>query len=149
MIYFANSEGLIEYNGLTSHIYRMPFNKGARSVCIDSKGIIFTGGFEEIGFWQKKQGCEMMYTSLTTLVDLEKNDEIWKIYSQNGKMYFQSFTSIYVYDYKTIKKNKAPFTMLFMFPMEKGFFVQVLGNGLYTFEMISLISFRAAQSLPT
>jgi len=133
-IYFANSEGLIEYDGLTSNIYKMPFNKGVRSVSIDNAGKIFTGGFEELGFWEKTTDCALTYKSLIKLVNVEKNDEIWKIYIQQGNVYFQSFTSIYIYDYKNVKKIKAPFTQLFMFPKTNGFLVQVLGTGLYNFE---------------
>lgn len=133
-LYFASSDGLIEYDGLTSNTFKLPFNKGARSVCIDNNGFIFTGGFEEFGYWKKNTGCQLEYTSLIHFIDVEKNDEIWKIYHQEGKVYFQSFTSIYVYDYKTVKKFKARYTQLFMFPKEKGFLVQILGLGLFAFE---------------
>jgi DNA-binding CsgD family transcriptional regulator len=133
-LYFANSEGLIEYDGLTSNTYKIPFNKGIRSVCIDDLGLIFTGGFEEFGYWKRNAGCQLEYSSLIHQIEVEKNDEIWKIYHQAGKIYFQSFTSIYVYDYKTVKKFKARFTQLFMFPKEKGFLVQILGLGLFSFE---------------
>lgn len=133
-IYFANSDGLVEYDGLTSNIYKLPFNKGVRSVCIDPEGKIFTGSFEEFGFWTKDKNCRLNYNSLKLLTGPNKNDEIWKIYYQDGKVYFQSFTSIYVYDYKVVKQYKAEFTQLFMFPKNKGFLVQVLDKGLYTFE---------------
>lgn len=133
-VYFANSEGLIEFDGLRSTTHKLPLNKGARSVCIDNNGLIFTGGFEEFGFWQRGSGCELRYESLKRLTDINDNDEIWKIYHQHGLIYFQSFTSIYIYDYKTVKKFEAPFTMLFMFPYQNGFLVQILGNGLFRFE---------------
>jgi DNA-binding CsgD family transcriptional regulator len=134
LVYFANSEGLIEYDGLTTNTYKLPGNKGARSVFIDNNGLIFTGGFEELGFWQKDSGCKLRYISLAKHSQIKDNDEIWKIYQQHGKIYFQSFTSIYIYDYKTIKNAPAPFTVLFMFPKTNGFLVQVLGIGLYNFD---------------
>ncbi len=135
LVYFANSEGLIEYDGLTTTTYKLPNNKGARSVFIDNKGLIFTGGFEELGYWQKGSDCKLRYFSLAKLAEIKSNDEIWKIYEQNGKIYFQSFTTIYIYDYKTIRKPDAPFTLLFMFPKRNnGFLVQILGMGLFNFE---------------
>lgn len=133
-IYFANSEGLVEYDGLTNHTYKMPFNKGLRSVYVDHSGIIFTGGFEDIGYWQKDANCKLQYKSFSKLIDIKENDEIWKIYSQSGKIYFQSFTSIYIYDYKTVRKVEAPFILLFMFPKKHGFLVQAIDKGLYNFE---------------
>lgn len=133
-MYFANSEGLIEYNGLSSVSYKMPNSRGIRSVSIDNQGLIFTGSFEEFGFWQKGSDCKLKYHSLKPLATIDPNDEIWKIYCQNGKVYFQSFTSVYIYNYKTVQKVKAEFTQLFMFPKEKGFLVQILGKGLYTLD---------------
>lgn len=135
LVYFANSEGLIEYDGLTTNTYKLPKNKGVRSVLVDKNGLIFTGGFEELGYWQKDKNCKLRYFSLAKLAEIKGNDEIWKIYEQNGKIYFQSFTTIYIYDYKTIQKPDAPFTLLFMFPKKNnGFLVQILGMGLYNFD---------------
>lgn len=134
IMYFANSEGLVEYDGLQKKLYKLPYQRGVRSVCVDKSGIIFTGGFEEFGYWETDDNYNLHFNSLTKLVKVERNDEIWKIYCHNGKVYFQSFTTIYCYDYITVKAIKAPSILLFMFPMEKGFVVQVLGTGLFTLQ---------------
>lgn len=133
-VYFANSEGLIEFDGLVHKVYKLPYNKGLRSVGSDKDGLIFSGGFEEFGFWENNNGCKLVYHSLSKSIGVENNDEIWKIYCRDNKVYFQSFTSIYVYDYKSVKKIKAQFTQLFMYPVKLGFVVQILGTGLFNFE---------------
>lgn len=132
-IFFANSEGLIEFDGLAKTTCKLPYNKGARSVCIDEQGTVFTGSFEEFGFWDKSSDCKWVYHSLSKTIPIDKNEEIWKIYIRSNKVYFQSFTTIYVYDYHSLKPYKAPFTLLFMFPYGNEFMVQVLGTGLFTF----------------
>ncbi len=134
LVYFANSEGLVEYNGISHKIYHLPFNKSLRSVCVGANGIIYTGAFEEIGYWKLNKDSGLVYHSLDNLVNIEKNDEIWKIYSIEGKVYFQSFTTIYIYDGKTIDPVKSPYSMLFMFPAGKRFIVQIIDNGLYWFD---------------
>ena len=41
-VYFANSAGLIEYNGIKARIYPVPYRQGARSVYVNADGVIFT-----------------------------------------------------------------------------------------------------------
>lgn len=133
-VYFANSNGLMEYNGVSFIQYKFPENSNIRSVLVDKSGNIFTGSFEDFGMWMEDENCEPKYHSLVKNIRIEKNDEIWRIYELNNLIYFQSFTTIYEYDYRTVKIIKAPFTMLFIFPFNNKFITQIIDNGLYWFD---------------
>jgi DNA-binding CsgD family transcriptional regulator len=133
-IYFANSEGLIEFNGISSRLFGLPYGQTIRSVHVSQDGTIFTGSFEEFGYWKKSRDGNLVYHSLSDKISIEKNDEIWKIYENNGIIYFQSFTTIYCFHGGEVKPIKGPFTLLFMFRTSKGFITQVLGRGLYWFD---------------
>ncbi|HNX65349.1 MAG TPA: hypothetical protein PKH02_00625 [Bacteroidales bacterium] len=133
-VYFANSLGLVEYNGISSRLYNMPYRQGIRSVYVDREGTIFTGSFEDFGYWEKDNETGLKYHSLTNSLTIPKNDEIWNIYEMKGVIYFQSFTTIYKYDYKTIKTVSGPTNMLFMFRVGDRFIVQGIGQGLYWFD---------------
>jgi DNA-binding CsgD family transcriptional regulator len=133
-IYFANSEGLVEFNGVNSKLYKLPYSQSIRSVYVTKEQIIYTGSFEEFGYWKYSKEGVLVYTSLAGKVRIEKNDEIWKIYEENGIIYFQSFTTIYCYSNDIVNAVKSPFTMLFTFPADSGFIAQVLGNGIYWFD---------------
>ncbi|MFW5707354.1 MAG: LuxR C-terminal-related transcriptional regulator [Bacteroidota bacterium] len=132
-IYFANSEGLIEYNGISWEKHTIAGNQPVRSVLAHTDGIIYTGSFEEYGYWQHNQRGEFHYISLAEKHGIEKNDEIWKIFSLNGKIYFQSFTSVYIYDGSVVEQIMAPYTMLFMHQLEDRFIVQIIDEGLFYF----------------
>jgi DNA-binding CsgD family transcriptional regulator len=132
-IYFANSEGLIEYNGISSRLLRLPYGQTIRSVHVSQDGTIFTGSFEEFGYWKHNSDGNLHYYSLSDKISIEKNDEIWKIYEDKGIIYFQSFTTIYCCHGDEVKPIKGPFTLLFMFQTSRGFIAQVLGSGLYWF----------------
>ncbi|MFO7923170.1 MAG: hypothetical protein R6U58_05720 [Bacteroidales bacterium] len=132
-IYVGNSEGLIEYNGIYWRRYLLNDNLPVRSVSVHDNGDIFTGSFEEFGFWRYDNMGELVYHSLTFLTEMERNDEIWKIYILDGVVFFQSFTSIYVYDYTDIEKVVAPYTMLFMHVVDGQFITQILDEGLFWF----------------
>lgn len=133
-MYFANSKGLVEYNGLSTRLFRMPFTQGLRSVYTGNDGRIFTGSFEDFGYWIRDNEGGLRYTSLTGGITIPKNDEIWNIIESNGVVYFQSFTTIYTFDSNAVKSIKAPGNMLFMFKTNNHFMVQVLGKGLFFFD---------------
>ncbi len=133
-IYFANSAGLIEYNGITARSYPVPYRQGARSVYVNGEGVIFTGSFEDFGFWMKDQSGALSYTSLATPADVAENDEIWNIYETGGTLCFQSFTSVYVYNYNSVKRIAAPSSMLFFFRSGDRFIAQSIDEGLYWFD---------------
>jgi DNA-binding CsgD family transcriptional regulator len=133
-VYFANSAGLVEYNGISSRLFTMPFKQGLRSVYVDPTGTIFTGSFEDFGFWKSDERGGLEYHSLSGKVHIPGNDEIWNILALNGTVYFQSFTTIYAFRNGTVKSIASPGILLFMFPYEGNFLVQVLGQGLYKFD---------------
>jgi len=133
MLYFANSRGLIVYDGINTSVHELPLSVPVRSVNVNND-IVYTGAYEEFGYWQRNDSCRLKYFSLSSGINMAPNDEIWKIYKRWGKVYFQSFTSIYEYDAKNVKRFEAPHTMLFMFPVSKGFIVQVLHQGLFLFD---------------
>lgn len=133
-IYFANSEGLIEFNGISRKTYTLQENLPVRSVLAHENGRIYTGSFEEFGYWERSTTGELAYRSLSYLKKPDKNDEIWKIFTREGKIYFQSFTSIYIYNNEQIEQVKAPYTMLFMHQVTDRFIVQIIDTGLFWFE---------------
>jgi hypothetical protein len=63
-MYFANNEGLLEYNGSKWILYPSPNETIIRSVkCINDK--VYTGAFMEFGYWQRAANGELFYTSLS------------------------------------------------------------------------------------
>ncbi len=134
LVYFANSYGLGEYNGISLKMYNLPYRESIRSVHVSEEGIIYTGAFEEFGYWRDSTDGNLVYKSLSRNIVVEKNDEIWKIIEFNDNVYFQSFTTVYIWDHKVVKPLKAPFTMLFLFQAGNNLIAQILGNGLYRFD---------------
>ncbi|MEY2702884.1 MAG: hypothetical protein RLY43_1522, partial [Bacteroidota bacterium] len=63
-MYFANNEGLLEFNGSKWVLNPSPNETIIRSVkCINNK--IYTGAFMEFGYWQRATNGELYYTSLS------------------------------------------------------------------------------------
>ena len=66
-MYFANSKGLLEYDDSEWKVYELPQKQKVRSVAIDKKGRIYTGGLGEFGFWLSNEKGTLIYQSLKKL----------------------------------------------------------------------------------
>jgi DNA-binding CsgD family transcriptional regulator/ligand-binding sensor domain-containing protein len=132
IMYYGNAEGLLVYDGRYWQQYRMPDRQIVRSVATDASGRIFTGGFGEFGYWYFKNH-KLIYRSLTNLIPskYKLNGEIWKIYTDNYRVIFQSFSAIYIYKNNSITVVKPNTSFLFLNKAGNRFFAEVLGKGLF------------------
>jgi DNA-binding CsgD family transcriptional regulator len=99
-VYFANKNGLIEFNGISWNLF--PLNNGSdvRSVYPSKKHQrIYVGGINEFGFFEPNEKGKLIYTCLSDL--LRKRDlqigNIWKIYEIDNIIFFQGDTKIVKY----------------------------------------------------
>ncbi len=139
LIYFGNKDGLIAHNGVEWFKYPLPNNKIIRSV-LSKNERIYTGGYDEFGYWLVNDCGEHTYHSLNKLIpnDALKGEEIWNIVALGEHIYFQSFAVILVYNGKTIKRIKAPGAIMFMQVIDDQIWLPVIGNGIYRLESDSL-----------
>ena len=100
--YVANNKGLLEFNGSDWMSYPSPNNTVMRAVnAIEGK--IYTGCYEDFGYWIKNDKGRLNYTSLipklndVTFVD----DQIWNILDFDTWVLFQSGHALYFYNKET------------------------------------------------
>lgn len=135
LIYSANTEGLLCFDGQEWTLFRMKNHAGLRSVNIDGSGRILVGGAGEFGYWERSLYGKMEYTSLTGLVKDKqalKNEEIWRIIIDGEKIYFHTFSKSYLYhqnEITTITANGEPF--LFGFQVNGRLFFEQIPSGLH------------------
>lgn len=135
-VFVANNNGLLVFDGAKWNINRLPVGTIIRSVA-QSGNKVFTGSFEEIGYWVVDSINSWKYNTLTPLIeDIQlHNDEFWRIVEFQNEIYFQSFGSILVYDYKSIKSLTVPNPVLFLIKANNRLFVQEINGEL--FELIN------------
>jgi DNA-binding CsgD family transcriptional regulator len=126
ILYFGNDIGLLEFDGVEWRLNELPNKLAIRSVAVFSHNTLFSGSYEEFGRWDRDISGKFVYTSLSNQIDpaLFRNDDFWKIWIAGDSVYFQSFTSIYVYDYKTIRQIPSPSGFLFLSKVRNEFLVQ-------------------------
>ncbi|MEX0359970.1 MAG: Two component regulator three Y domain-containing protein, partial [Allomuricauda sp.] len=102
-LFAANNKGLLHYNGEKWVLYKLPNNTIVRSVAVIGDKI-FTGSYEEFGYWLKNDLGSLQYTSLTHLIKdhVFTSEEFWEIRSVKDQVVFRSFSAIYTYNGDTI-----------------------------------------------
>ena len=130
-LYFANSTGLLEFDGCEWKLF--PTASLLRSIAVSNDDIIYGGMKNDFGYWMKDQSTrKLTYTSLAKQLNLTlTDDEIWKIVLFDNAVYFHSFRNIYKYNLhdKSLSIINAPNRFQFLFSVGNRLFVQekVLG----------------------
>jgi len=134
-LYFANNSFLIRYDGVKWEKYTLPNKTIIRSVLAYQEKV-FTGSYNEFGYWKRESGV-MKYTSLSAAKDFfegnSRSEEIWKIFSLNNKIYFQTFNELYIYDGEKIIKKKFPYQISYCFVVRDRLFAATVHKGVYEF----------------
>ena len=149
-VYFANNDGLLEFDGQHWKVYSVPNKSIVRSIRAIGD-TIFVGAFEEFGFFSPNASGKLVYTSLVTLVPKEFRsfDEIWKIHTTDQGMIFQSFKYLFIYDGTSVKVSSPLGTFGHSYQIGKTFYYVDQPSGLYNFadgEQLLLIKHSLLQS---
>ncbi len=108
-MYFANNNGLLEYDGVHWNIYPISNYTNVRSIYIDrSSDRIYAGAFNEFGFYQRTHTGKMTYTSLSSKVSTADRDfsEIWNIFQQGNAICFQGNNVLFSYEHDSLKATR-------------------------------------------
>ena len=127
VIYIANNYGLLEYDGREWETYRVNSGSKMRSIALDSDGKIYVGCQGDFGYFFPGANGNLSYTSLadSLTADIRNFDETWSVFIDRGKIYFCTFSRIYIYEngkFDVLETNN---------PLELSFFVN---NELYVLE---------------
>lgn len=130
-LYVANNKGLLHYNGEQWTLYQLPNKTTIRSVKW-IKERIYTGSYEEFGFWKKNEFGGLEYTSLTYLIrDHEfTSEEFWQILPFGDAIMFRSFSGIYKYEENQISIVEPRFVVNHMVVWDDKIVVAGGQNGL-------------------
>ena len=89
-MFFANNDGLLEFNGSDWKLYPSPNETIIRSVKVIGDRI-YTGCFMEFGFWKRQQDGSLNYTSLSKSIKNKiVDDEHYSIRSVGNFSVFES-----------------------------------------------------------
>jgi DNA-binding CsgD family transcriptional regulator len=134
LTYFGNDKGLLEFDGSNWSLYPMPHNGIVRSVTVGDDNNIYVGSYQEFGFWRRDQHGLLKYVSLSDRFLPQNslhNDEIWRIVAHDGKIYFQSFSNIFIYDGRQVSILDPDSSMVLLVKANGRLFIHLVGKGLF------------------
>jgi len=104
LLYFANNNGILEFDGSKWRTYYIPNNSIIRSLAIGNENQVFFGAYNDIGFLYPNINGELKYISLVKKISKDDRDfgEVWKIFQTNDGVLFQSFNYIFKYKNDTV-----------------------------------------------
>ena len=137
VMYFANNEGLLEYNGTDWELYPTPNETIMRSVkVIDNT--IYTGCYMNFGYWTRQSNGKLKYTSLSNTIKnkILDDEQFWNILNYDHWILFQSLNRIYIYDTKTqkIKIISPENGVIKSFSTKNSIYYQTINEGLFEIE---------------
>jgi hypothetical protein len=104
ILYFANNEGLLTFDGSYWKIHSLPNKSIVRSVEITDDNRIYVGGQEEIGYFYPDKNGSLVYTSLKPLIPKDQVSfaDVWDVISYENQVFFRSNRKIFQYSYDRI-----------------------------------------------
>ncbi len=132
MMYIANNLGLLEYDG--NHWELFPVKNGSkiRSVAIDDSGKIYVGSQSEFGYFFPNKLGQLQYKSLADSlpVSFRNFDETWNLFIDDGKVYFCTFSNIFIYENDSISVVQPSNSLELSFFVNRELMVNERGIGL-------------------
>lgn len=116
IIYMANNEGLLSFDGQYWNLYPLPNRTIVRSLAITPGNRIFAGGQDEIGYFAPGPDNKLLFHSI--LAQIPEKDrsfgDVWDICYFRKAVWFRTMNRIFRYADNTITVYTAPAEWSFM-----------------------------------
>lgn len=136
VLYFANNEGLLTFDGRHWKLYSLPHETIVRSVKIAPDGKIFVGAQDEIGFFFPDKSGTLRFNSLRNIIpeDERQFSDVWDINIINNDVFFRTTSKIFHLKDNVIKVHKPTGLWEFMAEAKGKLYAQDINKGLLAFE---------------
>lgn len=135
LLYVANNNGLLEFDGNQWKKYPIPDATKIRTVMIDDKGVIYVGGQNQLGYFIDT-GIGLEFKSLRKELNEASIEisEIWKIFIYEDKVYFNTEDKLIAYSSSGFEAIDSPGFLTNSFMVDGRLICQFYNMGLYEFK---------------
>jgi ligand-binding sensor domain-containing protein/DNA-binding CsgD family transcriptional regulator len=146
VIYLANNEGLLTFDGKTWQLYPLPNRTIVRSVLIGDDGKIYVGGQDELGYFLPNAFGKLVFTSLINAIsDPNRNfGDVWDIVSYKKGVYFRTSNQIFRFLNGKTMVFTAPGEFAYLETANDQLIVHDYEKGLLYFDKNKLVPIGAA-----
>lgn len=137
ILYFANNDGLLSYDGSYWRQYAVANKTVVRSILIDSiTGHIYVGSQNDLGYFAPGPGGDLVYTSLKRLIPGQYREfaDVWHIAVTGNAVFFRTNQKIFqFFRDSTVRVYQAPSEWRYMKKMGDHLLAQDRNEGILEF----------------
>ncbi len=133
VMYFANLDGLLEFDGNSWRLLRLPGKSFVRSVSVDSRGTVYVGGVGNFGLLKPDETGRMAFVSLSGGIPEKDRTfaDVWRILPTPQGVYFSALSRLVrVNNDGTTKVWRPQKKFARAFYVLNSLYVQTAGTGL-------------------
>lgn len=96
ILYFANNDGLLTFDGSYWKTYPLPNKTVVRSLLIQNEKI-YVGGQDELGYFSPDRNGSLFYTSLNQMIPVKERSyaDVWDIVLYEDALFFRTSNKIF------------------------------------------------------
>ncbi|MDB5011526.1 MAG: transcriptional regulator, partial [Mucilaginibacter sp.] len=132
ILYFADYEGLLTYNGKAWNLFPLPNNTVVRSVAIGTDGKVFVGAQDALGYFFPEENGVLKYHSLKNLIPVKERKfaDIWNIVIIKDQVFFRGDDKLFQMANGKINVFKSATTWGYSANVNECLYVQDRSKGL-------------------
>ncbi len=148
-MYFANNDGLLEFDGAHWQLYTLPNRSIIRCLAIDENDRIYVGQQNDFGYMDPDSTGRLQYHSLLSLVDPKSRsfEEIWRIHLTDFGVVFQSYSHLFIYQNNRVFQVPLKNRLRFSFYVNGRLWVQDEVEGMKEYSQGRFYPLRGLESL--
>lgn len=150
VMYFANNDGLLTYDGSFWKTYKLPDRTHLRSIAIGTDNRIYIGGQDNIGYFSPGATGTLEYHSLNALVPSSERSmgEVWDIACYGNDFFFRSRRKILQLHNQTITVHKPDEEWRYMDTADGRLIAQDVKRGICVFDQQQWKAVISQETLP-
>ncbi len=136
IIYIANNEGLLSFDGRYWNLYPLPNKTIVRSVEIGADNKIYVGGQDELGYFAPAKNGLLQYHSLTQFIPVKDKSfgDVWDIIAFHKNIFFRSTNKIFKFTNEAIGTYHAASEWTYLGICNGHLYAHDYKSGLMSFE---------------
>jgi len=149
VLYFANNEGVLTFNGVKWKTYPLPNKSIVRCIAFGPDGKLYAGGQDEFGYFEPTTSGSLRFHSLKNLLPASDRSftDVWDIVFYQGGVFFEVSGKVFLINnsHTTVYKNISG---IFMSKWGDKLIAQDFSRGLLVFKSGMWVPFTTSSDIP-
>ena len=132
IMYFGNTLGVLEFDGITWELIKLPNSQAVRSILENENGTVYVGGINELGYLKEDTLGIIKYVSLMNLIPNKYKNfgDVWSINNYKGNIIFRTYHYLFLYKNYKIRTIEAKNLIYTSSIIDQSFYISEDNSGI-------------------